>query len=943
MALRRFRLRLEPYNPDARDADGDGIVQEGTAWERPAGTRILNQLGEEVARGEISSRPRSGFQIVDRDGKAVDYIPSYAKRAKIPTERPKTSLEKRGFQTIEGTGVTNVAGLVSEAFFVSRMLSSGRRDLPDISQPYDPNARDETGQGLLQPGTIWERPIGSKILARDGSEMFAGRLSPFRDTSWQTVDARGNPLKFVPSYGIVADFDSQDSGPTLERIGVQSLRSMGIRTVGDMVLPSTRETTSPDLAQVPANPDVPKPRYPRLPPAHAMTGRAEEVFGQAKTWQEFREIMKDTDIVFLDYETTGIVFDEYGRASSNGRPTQIGAVRMRDGKVIDRFNVFVNPGMPMSEWEQWSRDNLTDSDGKKLTDSFFDDKPSIAEAHRQLLDFIGPGAILGMQNAVFDDAVLGEALGLSGIDWRPEGIIDTKEMSSMVLPRWTPEKPDGPNRVDSRTGETVPSNGLADITRYLGVDLGDKHHSADYDAEATGHVLTRIVEGAIANNWSNDFLDKEKRDSKIAANEAKFNQEIAKFEEDRRSYLRFIGMPQEDDAVPSITPDIAEPQNADEAVREFLRQVESGEFPYPLDENEIAEEIFQIRESFTVEEVTERTDDATEQVLSRSRDISDSKNKAIIDVKKALDDAVAKNGTFDQTFSFGSVDADFAEQASEEGFDLTDGEKFAMSLVDLFAGEITARDGSTVEVRPTSVSAVEDDDYAFGEGTRYYFIVYGMLVDADGNSIGTFSRKVRIGKFSGMPLSPYIEHSTLIINGGKQNNGVGTAFNTQMEQVYREIGASVITASAVSALEWTQTAEGRQSGDVTHIGGTHWVRNGFTWRTKRDRANFINLLDDLVDFDPQTGVANPTSKVYIEGVSTGPSPSKRDRQIIAYFETEDEWNSFINRFRKAKTESFDDPDSVIPGDLVRWRGADDYFAGQEASFELIRKLYGEAK
>ena len=26
------------YNPDARDGDGDGIVQEGTPWERPLGT-----------------------------------------------------------------------------------------------------------------------------------------------------------------------------------------------------------------------------------------------------------------------------------------------------------------------------------------------------------------------------------------------------------------------------------------------------------------------------------------------------------------------------------------------------------------------------------------------------------------------------------------------------------------------------------------------------------------------------------------------------------------------------------------------------------------------------------------------------------------------------------------------------------------------------------------
>jgi hypothetical protein len=28
------------YNPDARDGDGDGIIQEGTKWERPIGTEL---------------------------------------------------------------------------------------------------------------------------------------------------------------------------------------------------------------------------------------------------------------------------------------------------------------------------------------------------------------------------------------------------------------------------------------------------------------------------------------------------------------------------------------------------------------------------------------------------------------------------------------------------------------------------------------------------------------------------------------------------------------------------------------------------------------------------------------------------------------------------------------------------------------------------------------
>lgn len=45
-----LRPRIEPYDPNARDGDGDGIVQEGTPWERPVGTRLLNNGKAELAR-----------------------------------------------------------------------------------------------------------------------------------------------------------------------------------------------------------------------------------------------------------------------------------------------------------------------------------------------------------------------------------------------------------------------------------------------------------------------------------------------------------------------------------------------------------------------------------------------------------------------------------------------------------------------------------------------------------------------------------------------------------------------------------------------------------------------------------------------------------------------------------------------------------------------------
>lgn len=71
------RLRIEPYDPDARDGDNDGIVQEGTAWERPAGTRLLDEAGKEIERGLTATSRASGLRVVDRDGKDVPFTPSY--------------------------------------------------------------------------------------------------------------------------------------------------------------------------------------------------------------------------------------------------------------------------------------------------------------------------------------------------------------------------------------------------------------------------------------------------------------------------------------------------------------------------------------------------------------------------------------------------------------------------------------------------------------------------------------------------------------------------------------------------------------------------------------------------------------------------------------------------------------------------------------------------
>lgn len=276
-----------------------------------------------------------------------------------------------------------------------------------------------------------------------------------------------------------------------------------------------------------------KPSYPREPTYGAFLGSANELFDGVSTWEEFAEKYKDQEIVFFDYETTGLEFDEFRQPLSKGAPVQFGAVKVKNGKVVDRINLFMNPEQPLGEW---SRANLKDRDGNLLTDEWLQTQPSVADAHRQLIEFAGPGAVFGVQNAAFDKDVLDGVLTQMGEEWQPAGYIDTREIAALTLPKWTPETDDGPFVVD-RNGNKKPSSSLAAITEYLDVKLGEGHHNADADAEATSEVMQKIIDGAIEKNWSKDVLDRQKRDKINQDSVDKFNAELEQFEANKRAFL----------------------------------------------------------------------------------------------------------------------------------------------------------------------------------------------------------------------------------------------------------------------------------------------------------------------------------------------------------------------------------------------------------------------
>lgn len=100
---------------------------------------------------------------------------------------------------------------------------------------------------------------------------------------------------------------------------------------------------------------------------------------------EYDRTFADGIFTIFDIETTGLSPVSCGI-------TEIGAVKYQGGKVVEIFQTFVNPGMPIPK-------NITDLTG--ITDDMVKDAPSQSEAVKAFLDFAG-NSILVAHNANFD-------------------------------------------------------------------------------------------------------------------------------------------------------------------------------------------------------------------------------------------------------------------------------------------------------------------------------------------------------------------------------------------------------------------------------------------------------------------------------------------------------------------------------------------------------------
>ncbi len=125
----------------------------------------------------------------------------------------------------------------------------------------------------------------------------------------------------------------------------------------------------------------------------------------------------DGEYVALDLETTGL----YAR---HDKIIEIGAVIMRGGEELDRFQTFVDPGRPLSR----ETSSLTG-----ITDAMLSGAPKIDAVLPRLLDFIGQRVIVA-HNADFDITFIQRACDALGIP-HDFTVADTLTITQNLLPQ----------------------------------------------------------------------------------------------------------------------------------------------------------------------------------------------------------------------------------------------------------------------------------------------------------------------------------------------------------------------------------------------------------------------------------------------------------------------------------------------------------------------------
>ncbi len=176
---------------------------------------------------------------------------------------------------------------------------------------------------------------------------------------------------------------------------------------------------------------------------------------------DMKDIVKDDKGQGFDEETVVFDIETTGVSKTKDKIIEIGAVKLKDNEIVDRYSVFVNPEVPIPS----EIVTLT-----HINDDMVKDADVIENELKRFLDFCGDAVIVA-HNASFDTGFIKRFAREQGIEWKPT-IVDTVEVAKGLM------------------GD-LKNYKLDTVANELGVSL-ENHHRAVDDAECTALIYQKL-------------------------------------------------------------------------------------------------------------------------------------------------------------------------------------------------------------------------------------------------------------------------------------------------------------------------------------------------------------------------------------------------------------------------------------------------------------------
>ncbi len=169
-------------------------------------------------------------------------------------------------------------------------------------------------------------------------------------------------------------------------------------------------------------------------------------------------MLEDTFVVF-DFETTG--FNAGGADSI----IEIGAVKIKNGEILERYDELINPGRPLPE-------KITEL--TNITDEMLVGKENEETAVKRFVEWFGDCPMVA-HNAKFDTSFLEMAYKKYNLGTFKNPVIDTLELSRTL-------------------DNTYARHSLSALVKRYEVPWDEEaHHRGDYDAEGTALVFHKML------------------------------------------------------------------------------------------------------------------------------------------------------------------------------------------------------------------------------------------------------------------------------------------------------------------------------------------------------------------------------------------------------------------------------------------------------------------